>query len=267
MLLLNYNAFLLGAIIFLAISLSNFIYVWLCKIWKVRILEFSIFLNPWFSLLKRNINGVVYKLGWIPMGAYIKPLGMTEEELKDIPAEELPFSFSGKPRTLKVLFRFAPILVLLFVLLISLFTLKGPGNLFQAISEMYNYMAFAIKVMFDAHLKSEFVTMTNNMLVDKNIVSFALVIMITVYLVINLFSTLYAYDEKKDNKLSKLVSFIVIIFAAYLTFWKIPVFVISFFSLRQNITYLVSFFLGLYLIGVLIFMLVMFLIKLTTTKS
>lgn len=267
MFLFNSNAFLLGAIIFLAISLSNFIYVWLCKIWKVKILEFSIFLNPWFSLLKKEINGTIYKLGWVPIGAYIKPLGMTGEESKDITAEELLFAFSNKPRALRVLFRFAPVLALLFVLLVSLFTLKGPGDLLPAIEGMYNYMAFAFKAMFDTRLKSELVTMTNNLLVDVNIISFALVVMITVYLVINLLTTFYAYDEKKDNKLSKIVSSIVIIFAAYLTFWKIPIFVFSFFSLRQNVSYLVSFLLGLYLIGALIFIIVMFLIKLTTAKS
>jgi hypothetical protein len=50
----------------------------------------------------------------------------------------------------------------------------------------------------------------------------------------------------------------------YLIFWKIPVFVFSFFSFGQNISYIVSFLLGLYLIGSVIFILTMILIKRNT---
>jgi hypothetical protein len=269
MLLINYNAFLLGAMVFLVISLSNVIYVWLCKIWKVKILEFSIFLNPWFSLLKKEMNGTIYTLGWLPVGAYIKPLGMLKEDSQNIPIEELPFSFLSKSRTKQVLFRLTPSLVCLFTLLVSIYALKGSGNLLHAFDEMFNYILFAIKTMFGLSAHSELVKRTNDMLIDKNSIAFALTLLISMYLILTSLTkitSLYPQDAKKGNSLIKLIGYIVTIFGAYLTFWKIPAFVFSFFSFHRNVSYIVSFLLGVYFIGSLIFILAMILVKLSTIR-
>ncbi|SDH36269.1 hypothetical protein [Chitinophaga filiformis] len=265
----SYNAFCLGVLIFLAISLSNFIYVWLCKMWKVKITEFSIFLNPGFSLLKKEINGIIYQLGWLPLGAYIKPLGMLKEDLGSIAKEELPFSFLNMSRTKQLLFRLIPSLVWLLVLLLSLCALKGPGNIFQSTVEMLSYISVAIKTMFGLSAANEFVMRTNNMLIDNDILSFALTLLISMFLVLTLLSKMmgiFAGDGKKINWLIKLPGFIIIIFGLYLAFWKIPTFVFSFFSFRQNVSYILSFILGLYLIGLVVFMLAMILVKLKTGK-
>jgi membrane-associated protease RseP (regulator of RpoE activity) len=269
MLHFSYNSFCLGALIFLAISLSNFIYVWLCKVWKVKITEFSIFLNPFFSLLKKEINGTIYQLGWLPIGAYIKPLGMLKADLGSISIKELPFSFLNKSRTKQLLFRLIPSLVWLFALLLSLCTLKGPGNIFQTTAEMFYYILVAIKTMFGLSAANELVMRTNNMLIDNNIISFALTLLISVFLVLTSLSKImgiYSQDGKNINWMIKLPGFFIIIFGVYLTFWKIPTFVFSFFSFRQNVSYVLSFILGLYLIGSLAFVLAMILEKLKTSK-
>ena len=269
MLHFSYNAFCLGALIFLAISLSNFIYVWLCQMWKVKITEFSIFLNPFFSLLKKQINGTIYQLGWLPIGAYIKPLGMLKGDLGSIAIEELPFSFLNKSRTKQLLFRLIPSLVWLFALLLSLCALKGPGNVLQTTAEMFYYILVAIKTMFGLSAANELVMRTNNMLIDKNIISFALILLISMFIVLTSLSkimSIYAQDGKNINWLIKLPGFIITIFGVYLTFWKIPAFVFSFFSFRQNVSYILSFTLGLYLIGSLGFILAMILAKLKTGK-
>ena len=265
----SYNAFCLGVLIFLAISLSNFIYVGLCKMWRVKITEFSIFLNPGFSLLKKEINGIIYQLGWLPLGAYIKPLGMLKEDLGSIAKEELPFSFLNMSRTKQMLFRLIPSLVWLLVLLLSLCALKGPGNIFQSTVEMLSYILIAIKTMFGLSAANEFVMRTNNMLNDNDILSFALTLLISMFLVLTLLSKMmgiFAGDGKKINWLIKLPGFIIIIFGLYLAFWKIPTFVFSFFSFRQNVSYILSFILGLYLIGLVVFTLAMILVKLKTSK-
>jgi hypothetical protein len=265
----SYNAFCLGALIFLAISLSNFIYVWLCKMWKVKILEFAIFLNPFFSSLKKEINGTIYQLGWLPIGAYIKPLGMLKGDLGSIAKKELPFSFLNKSGTKQWVLRLIPSLVWLFALLFSLCTLKGPGNVLQTTAEMFYYILVAIKTMFGLSAADELVMRTNNMLIDRNIISFALILLISMFLVLTSLSRIvgiYAGDGKNFNWLIKLPGFIIIIFGAYLTFWKIPAFVFSFFSFRQNASYILSFTLGLYLIGSFAFILAMILAKLKTGK-
>lgn len=269
MLHFSYNAFCLGALIFLAISLSNFIYVWLCSMWKVKIIEFSIFLNPYFSLLKKEINGTIYQLGWLPIGAYIKPLGMVKGDLGGIAIEELPFSFLNKSRTKQLLLRLIPSLVWLFVLLFSLCTLKGPGNILQTTAEMFYYILVAIKTMFGLSAANELVMMTNSMLIDANIISFALTLLISILLVLTSLTKIigiYTQDGKNINWLIKLPGFIITIFGVYLTFWKIPIFVFSFFSFHQNVSYILSFTLGLYLIGLLVFILAMILVKLKTSK-
>jgi hypothetical protein len=272
MLLFSYNAFLLGALFFLTTALVNIIFVWLCKIWKVKVLEFSIFLDPWFSLFKKENNGTIYKLGWLPLGAYIKPLGETKEDLQGIAIEELPFSLSNKSSTKQVFFLLTPYLVFLFVLLLSLYTLKGSGNILQAIEEMFNYISVALKTMFGFSSVSEFGKMTNNMLIDKNIISFALILLMSLYLILNPLSKIMNLDtqgEKKINllKVIKVIAGIIILFGTYLTFWKIPKFVFSFFSFRQNVSYMVSFVLGLYFIGSIIFILSMIIVKLVPVRK
>jgi len=269
MLHFSYNAFCLGALIISAISLSNFIYVWLCKIWKIKITEFSIFLNPGFSLLKKEINGIMYQLGWLPLGAYIKPLGMLEKDLGSIAIEELPFSFLNKSRTKQLFFRLIPSLVWLFVLLLALCTLKGPGNILQTTAEMLYYMLSAIKTMFGLNTANEFVISTNNILIDKNIISFALALITSMFLIFTAVSKIMniaSPDGKETNWLIKLPVYIISIFGVYLTLWKIPIFVFSFFSFRQNVSYILSFILGLYLIGLLVFILTMIFVKLKTNK-
>ncbi|MBO9204205.1 MULTISPECIES: RIP metalloprotease [Niastella] len=269
MFIFSYNAFRLGAMVFLAISLSNFIYVWLCKIWKVKIIEFAFFLNPWFSLLKKEINGTTYILGWLPLGAYIKPLGMSKEDAKGIVKEEIPFSFFSKPRAKQILFRLTPFFVWLFVLLLSVYTLKSSSNFLQAVEEMGNYILLVIKTMFGSISDSEFVKRTNNILYDKNIISFSLTLLISMYIILTPMTkimNLYSRDEKKPHWLIRIVGFIVTIFVMYLALWKIPVFVFSFFSFHQNIIYIASFLLGLYFIGALIFVLAVILVKLNTIR-
>lgn len=263
----SYNAFCLGVLIFSAISLSIFIYVWLCKMWKIKIIEFSIFFNPFFSLFKKEINGIMYQLGWLPMGAYIKPLGMLKKDLGSIPKKELPFSFLNKSRTKQLLLHLIPYLVWLFVLLLSLCALKGPGNILQTTAEMLNYILVAIRTMFGLSAANEFMMSTNNILTDKNIISFALTLFTLIFFVLTLLSKIMSInDEKNINSLIKLSGYIIIIFCAYLIFWKIPTFIFSFFSFRQNVSHILSLTLGLYLAGSLAFILVMILAKPKSSK-
>lgn len=269
MLYFSYNAFCLGVLIFLAISLSNFIYVWLCRMWKVEIVEFAIFLDPFFSILRKKINGTVYQLGWLPIGAYIKPLGMLKKDLESIAIKELPFSFLHKSGTMQRVLRLIPSLVWLFTLLLSLCTLKGPGNIFQATTEMLKYIFLAGRTMFGFSAANELVVSTEAMLMDKNIISFALTLLIAIVLVLTLLSKLvgiYSRDGNGMNWLIKLPGYVIVAFGAYLTFWKIPTFVFSFFSFRQNVSYILSFTLGLYLVGLLAFILAMIFGKLKTVR-
>lgn len=267
--LFSFNAFLFGALVFLTMSFSNVIYVWLCKIWKIKILEFSVFFNPGFSLHKKEVNGTLYQLGWLPIGVSIKPLGMLPEEAQKLAAEDVPFTFFSKSKAKQAILRQSSVMACLFTLVVSLFILKGPGNIIQAIAEMYNYISFAIDTMFGLHSHSEFEKATSSILVDKNIIVFALTLFISVLFVLTQLSTItnmFAQDGK-INGLIRLLGFAAILFVMYLTFWKIPKFVFSFFSFGQIMSYIVSFILGGYIIGTLIFILATMLAKLNTPQK
>jgi hypothetical protein len=269
MIFISYNAFVLGAMVFLAISFGNFIYAWLCKIWKIKIIEFALFLNPWFSLFKKDIDGTKFIVGWLPLGSHLKPLGMLKEDLENIPKEELPFSFLSKSRSRQIFFHLTPFLVWLVVLLLSFFTLKSSGTMQEAIVEMSNYILIVFKTLFGAISTSEFVKSTTEVLNGKNIISFALILMISMFIALTPVTKLMPLlfrKEKEPNWLVKILSFAVTIFVMYLALWKIPAFVFSFFSFRQNMIYIFSFFLGLYFTGALAVALTTVLVKLNAFR-
>ena len=69
------------------------------KIFGCRVEKFSLFFDPWFSLVKKKIGDTVYGIGWLPLGGYVKISGMVDEsmdkeQLKK-PAE--PWEFRSKP--------------------------------------------------------------------------------------------------------------------------------------------------------------------------
>lgn len=262
------NAFILGVMVFLAISLSNFVYAWLCNVWKIKIIEFTIFINPWFSIYKKVINGTTYILGWLPLGSSIKPLGMLKEDFEKLSTSDKQFSFLSKTKNKQLLFRLAPFFVWLFILLLSLYTLRNPSDIFLSTQEMSNYIIYGIRSMFGSISHDEFINSTVFILKGKNIVSFALILLISMYIVLTPLSktmSLYSNDEKKRHWLLKVTGFLIFIFVLYLTFWKIPSFVFSFFTFGQSIAYIFSFLIGLFSIGILVFMLVMILVKLNST--
>jgi hypothetical protein len=79
-------------------------------IWKIKIVEFGLFANAWFSLHKEKVMGTDFILGWLPFSSHIKPLGMIadEEEKAKINPADLPKAFFNKPKYLQKLFRFVP---------------------------------------------------------------------------------------------------------------------------------------------------------------
>lgn len=41
------------------------------RMFGIRVDKFYLFFNPWFSLYKRNIGGVEFGIGWLPLGGYV----------------------------------------------------------------------------------------------------------------------------------------------------------------------------------------------------
>lgn len=133
---------------------------------------------------------------------------------------------------------------------------------------MLYYILVAIKTMFGLSAANELVMRTNIMLIGKNIISFALILLTSMFLVLTSLSkimSIYARDGKislADKVTEPYNSHFRCVFDllenSYICF--------SFFSFRQNVSYILSFTLGLYLIGSLAFILAMILVKLKTSK-
>ena len=49
------------------------------RMFKIRVEQFYIFFNPWFSIYKRKIGDTVYGIGWLPLGGYVSLAGMIDE--------------------------------------------------------------------------------------------------------------------------------------------------------------------------------------------
>ena len=117
------NTFILGALFVACIFFSNLIYSILCIFYNIKIIEFSIFYNPKFSLYNENVLGTKFILGWLPLGSHIKPLGMTsaEDEINKLEGSDLLYAFFNKPKYLRTFFRFVPWFIYIFAFSISFF--------------------------------------------------------------------------------------------------------------------------------------------------
>ena len=72
------------------------------RIFKIRVEQFYIFFNPWFSLYKRKIGNTVYGIGWLPLGGYVSLAGMIDEsidkeQIEQMKQEPQPWEFRAKP--------------------------------------------------------------------------------------------------------------------------------------------------------------------------
>jgi regulator of sigma E protease len=95
--MIGYGQLLLAiSILVLLHELGHFIPA---KIFKMRVLKFYLFFDPWFSVVKKKIGETEYGIGWLPLGGYVRVAGMIDESMdKDqmkLPAQ--PWEYRSKP--------------------------------------------------------------------------------------------------------------------------------------------------------------------------
>lgn len=262
----NINSFILGILLFTFLYLSNIVYSLLCVFYKIKIVEFSVFFNPWFSLHNVNIGGTKFILGWLPLGSYIKPLGMsaTDEEKKKFSTPDLPFTFFTKPKYLRTLFNTMPWIIFIVVLFVSfvLFSSKtGIGIEFQKFIE---FIKIAFKTMFgDKIMRDSFVELTKEITFEKNIVLFAFVLLILYWALILSISKLIEWftNEKTKSKLRKAITYALYIIVYWVLLWQIPKFVFSFFSFKEILIFISNFMVGMLSIGLFCYFITVFFLK------
>ncbi len=92
----------IGQILFilsLLVILHEFGHYITARMFKVRVEKFYLFMDPWFSLVKKKIKDTEWGIGWLPIGGYVKLSGMIDEsmdaEQMNQPAQ--PWEFRSKP--------------------------------------------------------------------------------------------------------------------------------------------------------------------------
>ena len=229
----NLNAFFLGILLFACLYISNLVYSLLCIFWKIRIVEFSLFFSPWFSLYNQKVLGTKFSLGWLPLGGHIKPFGMTTDdaEKNKVESKDLQNAFFNKPKYLQTIFRSVPWIIYLLALVISIFIISS-SNLAAGISDIANYVIEAFRAMFSNNAgREQFILKTKEIIDGKNIVIFGFTMLILLMLLFTPITTIlnwFSNDEVKKSKIQKAIGFIVTIFIFWLMLWKIPKFVFSF---------------------------------------
>jgi len=258
--LFNYNAFILGALAITAIYGSNVFNCVLCRLYNIRIMEFSVFFKSGFSIHSAKVAGIDFSLGWLPLGSYIKPLGMaaTAEERSQIAPEDQRraifnrpnyvrlFFLAGSPATINVLF--------LITYIIGITTSTVP-----TLDALFDYMINGARAMFTNQVSHEaFAAQTQQILQGNSAIVIAFLILLVVLLIINigpLVSQLLSSPDGEVTGARRIVMMVAMIVFMWLALWKIPMFIFSFFSLQQNIVYVTSSLLGLFIAGVVAYFL------------
>ena len=69
------------------------------RYFKTRVEKFYLFMNPGFSLFKKQIGRTEWGIGWLPLGGYVKISGMIDESMdtEQMKQPAQPWEFRSKP--------------------------------------------------------------------------------------------------------------------------------------------------------------------------
>lgn len=84
---------------------------------NTRVEKFYLFMNPWFSLYKKQIGETEWGLGWLPLGGYVKIAGMVDESMdtEQLKQPPQPWEFRTKPAWQRLIIMLGGIIVNLIV--------------------------------------------------------------------------------------------------------------------------------------------------------
>jgi hypothetical protein len=259
------NAFYLGIFISTVASTTTLCYGLICIIWKIKIIEVSQFGDAWFSIFKYKIFGVDFKLGWLPFGSSVRPLGFLDdvEERNKINPSDIPNAVFSKPKYVKQLINSTPLLLYIvsFFVVINL----SKFDLLADISTIFDFAWKTTKEIFysNSH-KAKYVLYAKSILLGRNHILFSFLVADILFAAISiptlLMNLLYAsskLSEKAKERL-QILSFLPVL---WLMFWEIPKFVFSLFGFTKSLIYIFSFTFGLFVLGLVFFFTCVFVLK------
>lgn len=256
--LLNEKLIILGALLAFVMFCCNILSSILCKIFKIKIIQFTMFLSPKFSLYIESIMRVKYVLGWLPFGSFIKVLGKTSEinEQNTIPKEELPFAFFVKKDYEKLLILFVPTIIYLLLGIITSFVMLKIFNKYFNVDDVFLYLKEAIKSMFcDEQQIIKFNQLSKKYTSENDIIIFSYFIFSCILFFCSFFDNLISYLNLKSNqsKTKKTIILVLSIVPSIFMIWKIPVLIFEYYTLGQILVYVVNCLLGIFISGIILF--------------
>lgn len=86
---------------------------WAARSFKTRVEKFYLFMNPGFSLFKKQIGETEWGVGWLPLGGYVKISGMIDESMdtEQLASEPQPWEFRSKPAWQRLIIMLGGIIV------------------------------------------------------------------------------------------------------------------------------------------------------------
>ena len=95
------------------VVLHEFGHYWAARAFKTRVEKFYLFMNPGFSLFKRQIGETEWGIGWLPLGGYVKISGMIDESMdtEQMSQPAQPWEFRSKPAWQRLIIMLGGIIV------------------------------------------------------------------------------------------------------------------------------------------------------------
>ncbi|MCD6067523.1 MAG: metalloprotease RseP [Bacteroidetes bacterium] len=257
-----------GVIIFLVTFLTDLIYLLLCFIWKIKVDEISVFFKIKAPLFRKEIAGVTYLLGWIPYGSYIRPIGMIDEDLEKIHAGDLPFTFLGTSKTKRFVFYLAPYVWWTLVFFLSCMFISPGEGLGKGLQLMQDFVVTVIDCACGKINKADCLLLIKGLLVGKNPVAFLLGFFMIINVVFTPLSKLMSWciDERRKWPV-KTAGFLLGALMMYFYVYKFMVLLFGMAGFGKGFAYLLSYSMGMYLVGTAIFFLMVFIAKIRSRSG
>jgi len=95
------------------VVLHEFGHYWAARAFKTRVEKFYLFMNPGFSLFKKQIGETEWGIGWLPLGGYVKIAGMIDESMdtEQMKQPVQPWEFRAKPAWQRLIIMLGGIIV------------------------------------------------------------------------------------------------------------------------------------------------------------
>jgi regulator of sigma E protease len=109
------------------------------KLFKTRVEKFYLFFDPWFALFKFKKGDTEYRIGWLPLGGYVKISGMIDESMdkEQMKLPPQPYEFRSKPTWQRLLIMIGGVLFnFILAMLIYVLVLFGWGETYLPTSNV-----------------------------------------------------------------------------------------------------------------------------------